>query len=646
MPLPLFRMEKKIPVGVIRKLYLDLMKECLTYLIYSEERNKDTLRYDPLNPMKRPEGLKWPAYAHTMIGMKRLENIQFCIEDVLDRKIKGDFIETGVWRGGATIFMRAILKSYGISDRKVWVADSYEGLPVPNPQEYPADAGNHLHEFSELAVSLEQVKSNFAKYGLLDSQVIFLKGWFRDTLPKAPIKKLAVLRLDGDMYESTMDALSNLYPKLSLGGYAIVDDYGAIAECRKAVHDYRDANNIQDEIKPIDWTEVLLETDPMKRMQSPAPDRGPEYQIIEFVHQILQNDSLLSYTDIWSLAGFTITLNYADRKDAIREIQFDSPPSISEVDSRPGDSSAWRLTDLVPPLIYTKQYKRYFELWSEAGFHITPLPIPPVEIPGFTPNLFILGAAKSGTTTLHRFLSRIPAICMSNPKEPFFFEAEYELGLEHYRRRYFAHWKGEPIIGEARHRNLYLPFIARRIFAVNPDAKLIVSVRNPIERAYSHWWHWYSRDVEDLDFEQAVRNNLERIKSGWRIDLPQEIKAYQQSLDWTGKGIYRSYVDSGYYFEQIAQYLKYFPKEQIKVVLFDNLQQDLYSLLKDLETFIGVEYYHRENFVPENALPSLPEGNRLKKTISPEFRALLQEHYREHNSKLAKFLDIDLSHWQ
>jgi O-methyltransferase/8-demethyl-8-(2,3-dimethoxy-alpha-L-rhamnosyl)tetracenomycin-C 4'-O-methyltransferase len=240
----------------VRNLYLSLIKECLSYLIYADVRNKDSLRYDPENPMKRPEGIKWPAQAHTMIGMKRLDNIQFCVEDVLSRNIEGDLIETGVWRGGATIFMRAILKGYQISNRKVWVADSFEGLPVPDSQKYPADIGDRHHEYKELAVSLEQVQSNFQKYNLLDNQVEFLKGWFRDTLPKASIKKLAVMRLDGDMYESTMDALVNLYPKLSVGGYVIVDDYGAIAQCRQAVHDYRNANGINDEIKSIDWTGV------------------------------------------------------------------------------------------------------------------------------------------------------------------------------------------------------------------------------------------------------------------------------------------------------------------------------------------------------------------------------------------------------
>jgi O-methyltransferase len=99
---------------------------------------------------------------------------------------------------------------------------------------------------------VEQVAANFHRYGLLDEQVRFVKGWFRDTLPTAPIGRLAVLRLDGDLYESTMEALIHLYPKLSPGGYVIVDDYGNIAPCRQAVHDYRQQQQIQDLIRPID----------------------------------------------------------------------------------------------------------------------------------------------------------------------------------------------------------------------------------------------------------------------------------------------------------------------------------------------------------------------------------------------------------
>ena len=86
---------------------------------------------------------------------------------------------------------------------------------------------------------LEHVKENFQRYGLLDEQVRFVKGWFRDTLPHVPIERLAVLRLDGDLYESTIQALDGLYHKLSPGGFVIVDDYGNVPACRQAVNDFR-----------------------------------------------------------------------------------------------------------------------------------------------------------------------------------------------------------------------------------------------------------------------------------------------------------------------------------------------------------------------------------------------------------------------
>jgi O-methyltransferase len=152
--------------------------------------------------------------------------------------------------------MRAVLKAHGVTDRRVWLADSFQGLPPPDPERYPQDVGDPLHTMKELAVSLEQVKANFSRYGLLDDRVCFLPGWFRDTLPAAPVERLAVVRLDGDMYESTMDGLVNLYPKLSVGGYVIVDDYGYYASCRQAVHDFRAAHGIRDEIRQVDWTGV------------------------------------------------------------------------------------------------------------------------------------------------------------------------------------------------------------------------------------------------------------------------------------------------------------------------------------------------------------------------------------------------------
>ena len=227
-------------------LYLDLMMRSLTDWLYDEFA-------EPV----RTEGLDWPARAHTMIGMKRLANVRQCIEHILSDGIPGDLVETGAWRGGATIFMRAILKARGVTDRTVWVADSFAGLPAPDVTRYPRDAGNRLYTFPQLAVTVERVRDNFRRYGLLDDQVRFLEGWFRDTLPTAPIQRLAVLRLDGDLYESTMQALECLYDRLSVGGYVIVDDYGNVAACRQAVHDFRAGRSIRDPIQPIDWAGVF-----------------------------------------------------------------------------------------------------------------------------------------------------------------------------------------------------------------------------------------------------------------------------------------------------------------------------------------------------------------------------------------------------
>jgi O-methyltransferase len=199
---------------------------------------------------KQEEGRSWPFFAYTMVGHRRLENVQMCVEEVLNNGVPGDLIETGAWRGGTTIFMRALLKAHGVTDRKVWVADSFEGLPAPKKK----DDGWDLSHVDYLKVSLEQVRSNFEKFGLLDEQVEFLKGWFCDTLPRAPIKQLAVLRLDGDMYGSTMDALQNLYHKVSKGGYVIVDDYYSWPACRRAVTEFLAERSIQPDIKAIDWT--------------------------------------------------------------------------------------------------------------------------------------------------------------------------------------------------------------------------------------------------------------------------------------------------------------------------------------------------------------------------------------------------------
>lgn len=235
----------------LRDRYLTLMLNCLTGSIY-EDPPLQVLGTKTFDPTLREYGWDWPSMAHSMIGRRRMDNLRFLTERVLFNRIPGDLIETGVWRGGACIFMRAVLDAYGIKNRKVWVADSFEGLPAPSAETYPADTGDTFHTYRELAVPLEEVQRNFRKYGLLDEQVVFLKGWFRDTLPNSETGPLAILRMDGDMYESTIDALNNLYDRVSPGGYIIVDDYRVVEGCRRAVDSFRMNKGISDPIVEID----------------------------------------------------------------------------------------------------------------------------------------------------------------------------------------------------------------------------------------------------------------------------------------------------------------------------------------------------------------------------------------------------------
>jgi O-methyltransferase len=188
-------------------------------------------------------------YGYSIIGQKRLLSLCELVESVIKNGIPGDFIETGVFRGGACIWIRAILATYGITDRFVYVADSFQGIPEPNPDEFPADASlTHLANY--FAVPRELVKANFETFGLLDTQVQFVEGWFKDTLPNLVDSTFALIRLDGDLYESTIQALDSLYPLLSPGGFVIIDDYGCFEPCRQAVEDYRQKHSIT---VPVQW---------------------------------------------------------------------------------------------------------------------------------------------------------------------------------------------------------------------------------------------------------------------------------------------------------------------------------------------------------------------------------------------------------
>lgn len=232
----------------MRAAYLDLMRDSLIGRL-NEDPPLPASKVKDYKDDFREQGWDWPSKAPSMIGARRMDNVRSECERVIREGIPGDFMETGVWRGGACIMMRAVLAAYQIADRRVIAADSFAGFPPPSRA---PDAEFPFHAHAEFAVSLDDVKAAFARYHLLDAQVVFLQGFFKDTLPAAPVEALALLRLDGDMYESTLDGLVNLYSKLSPGGTLIADDYFLFESQRQAVDEFRTAHGIVDPIVRID----------------------------------------------------------------------------------------------------------------------------------------------------------------------------------------------------------------------------------------------------------------------------------------------------------------------------------------------------------------------------------------------------------
>lgn len=235
----------------LRTSYLNLIKMSLADLLHRDiwvtdgSGSRTTLG----SRTDREVGLDWPAFAETMIGLRRLNNIEACFKRVLADGVLGDLIEAGVWRGGATIFMRAVLHAYEISDRKVFVADSFSGFPPGKPED--GDDPHHRVNYPFLRVPLEEVVDAFRRYNLLDDQVVFIRGFFEETLHKLD-RKWAILRIDADSYSSTMTVLKTCYAHLSPGGYTIIDDYADAFGARRATDDFRRLAGIQNPIERID----------------------------------------------------------------------------------------------------------------------------------------------------------------------------------------------------------------------------------------------------------------------------------------------------------------------------------------------------------------------------------------------------------
>jgi Macrocin-O-methyltransferase (TylF) len=266
-------------IAELRAAYLDLLKLSLCDLagsgttsvgrtpdgqVMARELEGDQLKL-------RSAGMDWPLHGLTMVGLARLDDLQACVESVVENGVEGDLIEAGAWRGGASILMRATLDSLG-EERAVWVADSFQGFPAVEPEHRRDD---ELDVFDFLAVAEEEVRGHFARFGT-ERGVRFVPGFFEDTMRDLARERWSVVRLDGDSYDATWLTLQSLYPGLSVGGHLIVDDYGALDECRQAVEEFREGNGIDEPLEQIDWTCVRWrkEADRPLRTELPAPRGG------------------------------------------------------------------------------------------------------------------------------------------------------------------------------------------------------------------------------------------------------------------------------------------------------------------------------------------------------------------------------------
>ncbi len=328
----------------VRKEYLDLMQAWLTGSLWRDGTCAPfaSLDYDAA---RREHGLDWPSEALTMIGVKRLSNLRQLTQTIIEEGVPGDLIETGIWRGGACIMMRAVLFTFGVTNKRIWAADSFSGLPPGDPEKYPLDAKSDFHSYKQLAVPLNDVKQNFKGLGLLDNQTVFLQGWFKDTLPKAAIDQLALIRLDGDMYESTMDALDALYPKLTKGGFVIIDDYHIVPACRAAVTDYCTKHGLEPDISEIDGVGVFWRNEHTDTGNSRAEDEIAE----DTAHELTERISLATES-LRKIAVDRLVHALAVRDQHLQALNVTNVQFKSEIATRDAelarilDSRSWRYT--------------------------------------------------------------------------------------------------------------------------------------------------------------------------------------------------------------------------------------------------------------------------------------------------------------
>lgn len=193
------------------------------------------------------------AQLYSMTHFERLFVLIDAVRHVVRREIPGAFIECGVWRGGSVLAMLRTLLSLGVTDRDIYLYDTFEGMTAPTEKDVSANHGSALQAwqlaqgsgervynqfFNERIFNEESVRRLLLSTGYPSERLHFVKGPVEQTIPATMPDKISLLRLDTDWYESTRHEMHHLYPLLQKNGVLIIDDYGDWAGCRKAIDEY------------------------------------------------------------------------------------------------------------------------------------------------------------------------------------------------------------------------------------------------------------------------------------------------------------------------------------------------------------------------------------------------------------------------
>lgn len=286
-------------------------------------------------------------------------------------------------------------------------------------------------------------------------------------------------------------------------------------------------------------------------------------------------------------------------------------------------------------------------------------------------NLFIAGACKSGTTYLHDFLSQQEDVFGANPKEPYFFELPDKLRDEAvYHSKYFEGYNNQKYQLDSRHRTMFFSWIPKMLHDYNSNAKLIFILRNPVDRAFSHWWMWYSRGVLKTSFKKSIDNEIKSIKkNGSFMNIsPEEYHSFVQEKSYQKRLAYadaNTILETGYYYEQIKEFKKYFNSDNILILDFKQLSNKK-ELISTLSTFLNIKISNFESNDSRNQAKKhkktssflasyIPKGIKLKlkniflrkPEITKKVNTMLKQHYKPHNEKLINEFELHfVKEWQ